>query len=81
MRPAVLWEVLSFQPSQGEEGMDFMLEGWLENIPQFVLGVYSLTHVTVVGVSDPAGSVPVFGWISVDKTGTELACMAALYQI
>ena len=26
MRPTVLWEVLSFEPSRGEEGVEFILE-------------------------------------------------------
>jgi hypothetical protein len=36
MRPTVLWEVLSFERSRGEEGVEFILECCLENMPQFI---------------------------------------------
>jgi hypothetical protein len=37
--------------SPAEEWVEFFQEGCLENIPQFILGVYYLTSVTSVGVS------------------------------
>jgi hypothetical protein len=68
----VLWEVLSFEPSQGEEGMHFILEGCMENIPQFVLGVYYLTHVTAVGVSDLQVLSLFLGGLALIKRGRSL---------
>jgi hypothetical protein len=76
MRPTVLWEVLSFEPSRGEEGVEFILECCLENI----LGVY-LTYVTAVGISDLQVLSLHMWWIGVDEAGMELACLAGLYQI
>ena len=67
MRPTVLWEVLSFEPSRGEEGVEFILECCLENI----LGVY-LTYVTAVGISDLQVLSLFLGGLALMKQGWSL---------
>ena len=71
MRPTVLWEVLSFEPSRGEEGVEFILECCLENMPQFILGVY-LTYVTAVGISDLQVLSLFLGGLALMKQGWSL---------
>jgi len=72
MRPTVLWEVLSFEPSRGEEGVEFILECCLENMPQFILGVYYLTYVTAVGISDLQVLSLFLGGLALMKQGWSL---------
>ncbi len=51
LRPAMLQEVLLYELNHWDHLYEFIYNGCLENIPQFVMGIIYIVSVTTVGIS------------------------------